>query len=51
LNRANLNEAIRDSVEKIKRDELELIPILNINGRVYCDALIPIRVDSKWFAV
>merc|ERR1712039_638241 len=43
--------AIRDSVEKIKRDELELIPILNINGRVYCDALIPIRVGSKWFAV
>jgi len=51
LKHANLNEAIRDSVEQIKRDELELIPILNINGRVYCDALIPIRVGSKWFAV
>merc|ERR1712048_1247672 len=51
LKYANLNEAIRDSVEQIKRDELELIPILNINGRVYCDALIPIRVGPKWFAV
>jgi len=28
-----------------------LIPILNINGRVYCDALIPIKVGAHWFAV
>jgi len=51
LNHTDLNQAIRHSVEQIKREELELIPILNINGRVYCDALIPIRVGSKWFAV
>merc|ERR1712241_1110685 len=51
LQHTDLNAAIRDSVDQIKRDELELIPILNINGRVYCDALIPIRVGSKWFAV
>lgn len=49
----DLNQAIQDSVEQIKDSEndLELIPILTIKGRVYCDVLIPIKVNSKWFAV
>merc|ERR1719471_2611416 len=50
----DLNEAIRHSIEQIQdeEDELELIPILTIKQRVYCDVLIPIQVnDGKWFAV
>merc|ERR1740123_891332 len=52
LNNLDLNAAIRCSIEQIQREELELIPILNINNRVYCDALIPIKVGKNaWFAV
>jgi len=52
LNHIDLNAAIRCSIEQIQREELELIPILNINNRVYCDALIPIKVGKNaWFAV
>jgi len=47
----DLNQAINASIEQIKSNELELIPVLTIKGRVYCDALIPIKVKSKWFAV
>jgi len=47
----DLNAAIAASIEEIKKNELELIPVLTIKGRVYCDALIPIRVKTKWFAV
>lgn len=53
VSNVDLNQAIAESIERIKdcEDELELIPILTIKGRVYCDVLIPIRVKSKWFAI
>lgn len=49
----DLNEAIRHSMGQIndEQSELELIPMLTIKGRVYCDVLIPVRVNAKWFAV
>jgi hypothetical protein len=49
----DLNEAIRHSMEQIndEQSELELIPMLTIKGRVYCDVLIPVQVNAKWFAV